>query len=138
MDQAKAIVNLKEGIIQLEGPVEFVREYLNIYGSAIKGLEEIPKETEAAPKEKTVRGKAKTTRVKAAAKRVSCADAVRAEVEAGFFAEPRSARETNEQLIGKGMTYTVESTRMALNMLCGKGVVDRVKEGGRVRYRGKV
>lgn len=137
MDQAKAIINLKEGIVQLEGPVEFVREYLSIYGSAIKGLQETPKETEAAPKERTVRGKRKTTRVRAAAKRVSRVDAVRAEVEAGFFAEPRSAQETNKQLIEKGMTCTVESIRMALNMLYGKGVLDRVKEGGRVLYRRK-
>lgn len=33
MDQAKAIINLKEGTVQLEGPVEFVREYLDRFAA---------------------------------------------------------------------------------------------------------
>ena len=36
MDQAKAVINLNEGIIQLEGPVEFVRRYLEKYAPATK------------------------------------------------------------------------------------------------------
>jgi len=38
MDQAKAVINLSEGIIQLEGPVEFVQRYLEKYALAMKGL----------------------------------------------------------------------------------------------------
>lgn len=38
MGQAKAISNLNEGVIQLKGPVEFVRRYLEQYAPAIKGL----------------------------------------------------------------------------------------------------
>ncbi len=135
MDQAKAIVNLKEGIIQLEGPVEFVREYLNIYGSAIKGLEEIPKETEAAPKEKTVRGKAKTTRVRAAVKRVSCVDAVRAEVKAGFFTEPRSAQEVRRLLSDKKQVCSNNSITIALKKLVESGLLTRLGVGRATRYQ---
>ncbi len=135
MDQAKAIINLKEGIIQLEGPVEFVREYLSIYGSAIKGLQEIPKETEAAPKEKTVRGKAKTTRVRAAVKRVSCVDAVRAEVEAGFFTEPRSAQEVRRLLSDKKQAYSNNSITIALKKLVESGLLTRLGVGRATRYQ---
>ena len=37
MDQAKAIINLNEGVIQLEGPVEFVERYLEKYAPVVKG-----------------------------------------------------------------------------------------------------
>jgi hypothetical protein len=35
MDEARVVINLKEGIIELEGPVDFVRHYLDMYQSAI-------------------------------------------------------------------------------------------------------
>jgi len=38
MDQAKAVIKLNEGIIELEGPIEFVERYLERYGAAIRGL----------------------------------------------------------------------------------------------------
>ena len=38
MDQARAVINLNEDVIQLEGPVEFVQRYLERYAPAIKGF----------------------------------------------------------------------------------------------------
>jgi hypothetical protein len=35
MTNAKALINLTEGTIQLEGPVTFVREYLDKYSPAM-------------------------------------------------------------------------------------------------------
>jgi hypothetical protein len=35
MDEARVVINLKEGIIELEGPVDFVRHYLDMYQSTI-------------------------------------------------------------------------------------------------------
>ena len=44
MDEAKVVINLKEGIIELQGPVDFVRHYLDMYRPAIKGLEKSPQQ----------------------------------------------------------------------------------------------
>jgi hypothetical protein len=38
MDQAKVTVNFGEGILQLEGPVQFVSHYLDLYLEALKEL----------------------------------------------------------------------------------------------------
>ena len=32
MDTVKAIINIKEGVLELEGPQEFVEKYLDLYG----------------------------------------------------------------------------------------------------------
>ena len=132
MEQAKAIINLQEGVIHLEGPVAFVQHYLDIYRSAVKGLQGIS-EGVTATKERQTSARKKSRKAKPG----SCGSAVREEFEAGFFAEPRSIRETKQRLIEKGMTCTAESIRMALNRLYGKGLVDRVKKGGLVRYHRK-
>jgi hypothetical protein len=48
MDEAKAIINIKEGLIELSGPVDFVRQYLDRYQSAIK-IETLPEKAPVAP-----------------------------------------------------------------------------------------
>jgi hypothetical protein len=44
MDEAKVVINVKEGIIELQGAVGFVRHYLDTYRSAIKGSQGLPKD----------------------------------------------------------------------------------------------
>ena len=132
MEQAKAIINLQEGVIHLEGPVEFVRHYLDMYRSSIKGLQGTPEGVTASRERQTSAGRRRRR-----TKPVSCATAVHEEFEAGFFAEPRSIQETKQRLVGKGMTHTDESIRMALNRLYRNGLVDRAKKGGLLRYCGK-
>ena len=135
MDQAKAIINLKEGIVQLEGPVEFVREYLSVYGSAIKGLQGIPKEMEATPKQKAVRSRAKVSRARIGARRTSCVNTVRAEVEAGFFNEPRSVQEVRQLLTEKEKVYSNSSVSTCLKKLVESGLLSRRGAGRAVRYQ---
>ena len=36
MSEARVVIDLKEGVIELEGPVDFVRHYLEIYQPAVK------------------------------------------------------------------------------------------------------
>ena len=129
MEQAKAVINLKEGVIQLEGPVEFVRHYLDIYRFSIRELQGAAEDV-AATKERRASAVGRSE----GAKPVSCSSAVREEFESGFFAEPRSVRETSQRLIEKGITCTSESIRMALNRLCGEGLADRVKKKGLFQY----
>ena len=43
MDEARVVINLKEGIIELQGPVDFVRHYLDTYQFAIKDCRIYPR-----------------------------------------------------------------------------------------------
>ncbi len=133
MEQAKAVINLKEGVIQLEGPVEFVRQYLDMYRSAIGGVEERPKAIAVVAKvvRKAIRGKRKR------AKRLSCVGAIRKEIKAGFFSELRSAREVAQRLAERGFSCGPESVRISLRKLTGDGLLDRTKEGRAARYQRK-
>jgi hypothetical protein len=54
MTEAKAIINIKTGIIELSGPVDFVRQYLDRYQSAIK-IETVPEKAPVTPEVKTMK-----------------------------------------------------------------------------------
>jgi hypothetical protein len=68
MDLAKAIINIKDGIIELSGSVDFVRQYLDRYQSA---LETVPEKAPVAPEAKAV--KAPTIQVARAVKEPAAA-----------------------------------------------------------------
>ena len=140
MGEARVIINLKEGIIELQGPVDFVRHYLDTYQPAIKGLQDLPKfkEVVASPeKAKALPRKRKTAPAAKAkkGKRTSCAGAIRSELKAGFFDEPRSTSEVKRQLSQTGLTFTDEGVRVSLRRLSLAGSLDAVREGRSVRYQ---
>ena len=97
MDQAKAIINLNEGIIQLEGPVEFVQCYLERYAPAMKGVSTPAPLTDGAAKQTRTRGRGRGGRA-------SCARAIRAEIKTGFFDEAKSTKAVRERLTEKGIS----------------------------------
>ena len=125
MDQAKAVINLNEGIIELEGPVEFVERYLERYGSAIKGLP-------AAEPQRAGPPRAVKARSKARGGQRSCTRAIRAEIKAGFFDEPRSTRSVKERLTEKGVTCSTGLLRTSLKKVVDEG---RLIPTGRGRAR---
>ncbi len=134
MEQAKAIINLKEGTVQLEGPVDFVREYLERFAAKElpgrrRKAQVIPKAaTEGAPKRvRRARGKM--------AGRISPADAVRAEIEAGFFNEGRAISQIRQRLAEKGVGYSAGSVRSGLKQLTEGGLLTRTGAGRGQRYR---
>ena len=126
MDQVKAVIKLNEGIIELEGPVEFVERYLERYGSAIKGLPAIePQRAVSPPREVRARGKARGGQG-------SCTRAIRAEVKAGFFGESRSTRAVKERLTEKGVSCSSSLLRTSLKKVVDEG---RLSPTGRGRAR---
>ncbi len=130
MDEAKVVINLKEGVIELQGPVDFVQRYMDAYQLVAKGPEGVtvtPKEAEASLKEELA--------MKAAKKRASYKTAIRDALEEGFFDKPRSPRDVKQKFEEAGVNFTDSGVRAILRRLSLAGVLKTVKEGGAVRYQ---
>ena len=125
MDQAKAIIKLNEGIIELEGPIEFVERYLERYGAAIRGLPAAEPQRAGPPRVVRARGKARGGQG-------SCTRAIRAEVKAGFFDAPKSTRSVKERLTEKGVSCSTGLLRTSLKKVVDEG---RLSPTGRGRAR---
>ena len=137
MDEAKVVINLKEGIIELQGPVDFVRHYLDMYRPAIKGLEKSPQQatvtlekTKAVPRKRKATPAAKAKR----AKPVSCTGAIRSDLEAGFFDEPRSTSDIKQRLSEARFNFTDSNVRSSLKRLAKSGALVTAGRGGTLRY----
>ena len=137
MDEAKVVMNLKEGIIELQGSVDFVRHYLDVYQFAIKGLQ-VPKksavselEAKASPRKRreVPRSRAGET------KRATGARTIRGYLQEGFFDEPRSTREVKQRLNDAGLARTSNAIRITLEKLSVAGLLDRVTKGRSVRFQ---
>ena len=125
MGQVKVVINLSEGIIELEGPVEFVECYLERYGVAIKGLPAAEPQHAGPPRVVKARGKARGGQR-------SCTRAIRADIKAGFFDEPRLTRSVKERLTEKGVSCSTGLLRTSLKKVVGEG---RLSPTGRGRAR---
>ncbi len=138
MDEARVVINLNEGIIELQGPVDFVRHYLDTYQPAIKGLQSLPKnlavspeKAKALPRKRKVAPAAKAEK----GKRASCTGAIRSDLEAGFFDEPRSTGEVKQRLSETGFTFTDSNVRNSLRRLAKSGVLGTSGRGTSLRYQ---
>ncbi|MBM2831547.1 MAG: hypothetical protein HW414_599 [Dehalococcoidia bacterium] len=139
MDEARAVINLKEGTIELQGPVDFVRHYLDTYQSAIRGSQGLPKDVAAAPgmdeapSRRKGRGRLNTRTRKT--KRGSSLAAVRRQLKAGFFDEPRSMGDLRHRLNEAGLICTDRAIRAGLRKLSETGKLEKAGRGRAMRYR---
>jgi hypothetical protein len=116
MEEAKAVIDLKEGVIELQG------------------LQRAPRAATAGPeKPKRSRRGRRSTRA-AGAKRVSCTAAIRNELEAGFFDEPKTTGDIKQRLGGAGFEFSDSNVRNSLKRLTGTGVLSANGKGGTLRY----
>jgi hypothetical protein len=141
MDEARVVINLKEGIVDLQGPADFVRHCLDMYGPAIKGLLGLPQDVAATPeKARPLRRERKAAAVTRPdrAERGSYAGAIRSDLEAGFFDKPRSTGEIKQRLAEAGASFTDSGVRPNLGRLSLAGLLDIVKKGRSVRYQRRV
>ena len=138
MDEARAVINLKEGTIELQGPVDFVRHYLDTYRSAIRGSQGLPKGFAAAPgmdEAPSRRGRGRLSTKARKAKRGSSLAAVRRQLKAGFFDESRSMGDLRQRLNEAGLACTDRAIRAGLRKLSETGKLEKAGRGRAMRYR---
>jgi hypothetical protein len=129
MDEARVVIDLKEGVIELEGPVDFVQHYLEEYRPAIKrlgGSTQRAAGVKAAPRRRrTGRG----------GKSIPCTRAILNELEAGFFDEQRSTGEIKQRLIEAGFSFNDGNVRNSLRRLVAAGTLGSVGKSSTLRYQ---
>jgi hypothetical protein len=136
MDRARAVINIKEGIIEFEGPLDFVNGKLEKYGQAIesllgagasrvsgRGLPQAGKRRPGRP--------ARESKTKAS----TCIEALRQSVNEGFFKEPRTIGDIRNHVAGKGLSFTVRAIRAGLTRLTNAALLETSGKGRGLRYR---
>jgi hypothetical protein len=133
MDEAKVLIDLKEGIIELQGPVDFVRHYLELYRPAIKGFR--GQAAPAAEKRSAPRGRKRASSRAGKGKTVTGTRAILNDLEAGFFDEPRATGEVKKRLDETGLSFTDNNVRGSLRRLVQSGALGATGKGTTLRYQ---
>jgi len=138
MDEARVVINLKEGIVELQGPADFVKHCLDMYRPTIQRLQGLPQDTvgrpektESLPRERKAGAVTKERR----GKRASVMGTIRSDLEAGFFDEPRSTEEIKRRLSDAGLTFTDSGVRANLRRLTLDRLLNTLRKGRSVRFQ---
>jgi hypothetical protein len=127
MDEARVVINIKDGVIEIQGPVDFVRSYFDLYQPIIKKMSAVAGQAQAL--EKGPRGR------RAAVKSIPCPKAIRSELAAGFFDVPHSVGEIKQRLGEAGYAYTDSNVRNCLKRLTASSVLNALGSGRGLRYQ---
>lgn len=127
MDDARVVINIKEGVIEIQGPVDFVRQYFDLYQPIIKKMS-----AQAQALEKAPRGRRAAA---ARAKSIPCPKAIRSELESGFFDGPHSVGEIKQRLGEAGYDFTDSNVRNCLKRLTASGTLNAIGSGRGLRYQ---
>ena len=137
MERARVVINTKEGIIEFEGPLDFVSGNLKKYGAAIKGLmgtAAAAPAVERAGRKAGARKRGRPAR-EVEVKPATCIEALRQGVSDGFFAEPHTIGEVRNYLAGKGLSFTMRAVRAGLTRLVNAAQLETSGRGRGLRYR---
>jgi len=137
MEDAKVVINLKEGIIEIEGPADFVKHCLDMYKDGIGKVLGLPQDTAAASEKASVVPQKRNAAVAKppTRKRATVMATMRDDLEAGFFDRPRSTAEIKQRVSEAGLTFTDTGVRANLRKLTQDGLLDAVKKGRSVRFK---
>jgi hypothetical protein len=133
----KALINLKDGTIQLEGPKEFVEKYLDKYDIMIKNSKtftplspnkEKPEAEEAPKRTRVVRPKAGP----------ACGEKISELISEGFFKEQRTREEVQKKLLEKGLRYESGIISATLNNFFKSGKIEKTGVGRNAKYYSNV
>ena len=135
MERVKAAINLKEGVIELEGPQEFVEKYLEKYESRIKEGKTFSSSSDKEDKTNIRKAGSKRQKTRGSKGTASCMGRIRTLIDEDFFKEPKNSKEVVEWLKDqKGITHTSGQVSAALNQLIKSNTLRRFKEGKIFKY----
>lgn len=140
---ARLVINLATGVIEAEGPPDFVAKvYADLRDTIVNRSSKVPlssplgqapaaddqgEDEDGAGKGKKVRRRGKPTGP-------SCASRIQALGE-GYFAELRSGGDVRDKLSEKGTAYEAKNVAAALIDLVRRGALRRVKQNGSWMYQ---
>jgi hypothetical protein len=134
MAEAKAIINVQTGIVELEGSVDFVSKYLDKFEHLVGRFDEnqngSAKPELTTPEASAVAGvngrKKKATSKKSGP---SCGDRVRELKSEGFFSEPRTSQDVQAALKERATPYDTKHISAALIYQVGTKNLRRIQKG---------
>lgn len=131
MTEARVFIDLKEGVIELEGPIEFVEKYMAIYAPGGKPVSEIPAQQPAV---KRGPGRPPKTGKPARRKKVSCDKVVFDLADAGFFTEGRGFGAIKSEVTATEPGCTDTKIRKALKNAISAGKLTSNGAGRGMKY----
>jgi len=142
MDVVKAVINLREGVLELEGPQEFVERYLDQYQPIIeKGFTStsIPhvtsKETKVEKAEKPAPKRTRTTKSKAGP---TCTQKVQELLNEGYFKQPKTRADVQSEILNRGVRFESKEVSAVLNNFFNGGKLKRTGTGTQAQYYSNV
>ncbi len=137
MDTAKAIINLKEGSIQLEGPQEFVEKYLDQYKQLIVSLPIAHKTSKTADTVETVKDKTPKRKPRTRTG-PGCTEEMQKLLDEGYFKEVRIRADVQNELLSRGNRFESKEVSAVLNNLFKAGKLKRTGAGKNAKYYSNV
>lgn len=133
MDIVKATINTREGLIQLEGPQEFVEKYLDQYQQLIVTLPTASKTSRTADTTKKEEGKTPKRRTRATTG-PTCTGKVQELIDEGYFKEPRKRADVQSELLNRGTRFESKEVSAVLNNSFKLGKLKRTGTGTNAQY----
>lgn len=137
MDIVKATINTRDGLIQLEGPQEFVEKYLDQYKQLIVSLPTAPKTSKTADtaekeKDKTLKRKPRTRTGP------TCTQKVQELLDEGYFKPPKTRADVQSEILNRGIRFESKEVSAVLINFFNGGKLKRTGTGTKAQYYSNV
>ena len=137
MDIVKATINIKDGLIQLEGPQEFVEKYLDQYKQLIATLPTAPKTSKTA--DAAEKGKGETPKRKLRTKTgPTCTQKVQELLTEGYFKQPKTREDVQKELLNRGLRFSSSEVSAILINSFNRNKLKRTSTGRNAQYYSNV
>ncbi len=137
MDIFKALINIREGLIQLEGSQEFVEKYLDQYKQLIVSPQTAKKTIETA--DITEKEKGKTAKRKPRTRTgPTCTQKVQELLDEGYFKQPKTRADVQNEILNKGVRFESKDVSAVLVNFFNQQKLKRTSTGRNAQYYSNV